>query len=525
MTPSLGAERWRSRRFLPVDVPMHPTRTRSPSLSRPPRCKSPPALALRRRISELEHVYAPMDVSEVPDRIRMLYASETLSQLAFLRHKLVRERPSDAFLIATLLGLLHGNHSQRGATRGLSISMPNTFAMAPGYVRQYIAMHNLKAQGTKPTRTTLRKDDDLFEFEWHSARSTEAGLSRTSTRISVWSSSGTVAESRSASSSSEADDQHQRLMLRLAIESHFEKELAAPSACTGGVSFRPGSSRSRSSSSSGSPTMRRRARSCGSGSRRSTRLFVQTRSSGRSQMPDVGDVHDGYFAVTNKGVAEGRPRRLQGRRRRVRADHAEQAGAARLRRAASVHLQPLRARRGLGQPERLHDLQPAGRQVDDAEAAAGRSRPAAAGDGERRALPRRRRQRAYRDRTRSRSPRSPRRCRRRSRRRPASSFTGRIIDLRKKTIKLRLKEEVLESSALRGAVGADLAADVVPARVLDRRRRRRMPSSGSTGCRRSSRSSSDSRRTTIEMGADGLVGCRRGQDRGEVVADERAQDP
>jgi site-specific DNA-methyltransferase (adenine-specific) len=75
----------------------------------------------------------------------MLYASETLSQLVFLRSELKRERPLDAFLIATLLGLLHGNHSTQGATRALSISMPNTFAMAPGYVRQYIEKHDLKA--------------------------------------------------------------------------------------------------------------------------------------------------------------------------------------------------------------------------------------------------------------------------------------------------------------------------------------------------------------------------------------------
>ena len=32
-----------------------------------------------------------------------------------------------------------------GATRGLSISMPNTFAMAPGYVSDYIKKHGLVA--------------------------------------------------------------------------------------------------------------------------------------------------------------------------------------------------------------------------------------------------------------------------------------------------------------------------------------------------------------------------------------------
>jgi site-specific DNA-methyltransferase (adenine-specific) len=105
----------------------------------------PTRSALRRRITNLENSYRPADASGVPDRIRMLYASGTLSQLAFLRRELIGERPGDAFLIATLLGLLHGNHSKGGATRGLSISMPNTFAMAPGYVRRYIETHGLKA--------------------------------------------------------------------------------------------------------------------------------------------------------------------------------------------------------------------------------------------------------------------------------------------------------------------------------------------------------------------------------------------
>jgi site-specific DNA-methyltransferase (adenine-specific) len=75
----------------------------------------------------------------------MLYAQSTLEQLVFLRGELERDRCVDAFLVAALLGLLHGNHSTAGATRGLSISMPNTFAMSPGYVRTYIEEHELEA--------------------------------------------------------------------------------------------------------------------------------------------------------------------------------------------------------------------------------------------------------------------------------------------------------------------------------------------------------------------------------------------
>jgi hypothetical protein len=121
----------------------------------------PTRSTLRCRITRLEHAYRPTDVSNVPYRIRMLYADATLSQLAFLRHELVRERPGDAFLIATLLGLLHGNHSQLGATRGLSISMPNTFAMSPGYIQQYIVKHNLKAPEVDVFAMLRRRIDQL----------------------------------------------------------------------------------------------------------------------------------------------------------------------------------------------------------------------------------------------------------------------------------------------------------------------------------------------------------------------------
>ena len=104
----------------------------------------PAASQVRRRIARLERQFRAPAIDDVPDDIRMLYSEPTLRQLAYCKAELERSRPVDAFLVAMLLGLLHGNHSRRGATRGLSISMPNTFAMAPGYVRKYIASHRLE---------------------------------------------------------------------------------------------------------------------------------------------------------------------------------------------------------------------------------------------------------------------------------------------------------------------------------------------------------------------------------------------
>jgi len=106
----------------------------------------PSERAVRRRLRELRLGFdeAPIDTSLVPEDIRMLYAPGTLSQLVFLRESL-GEGSSDDLIRSMVLGMLHANHSATGATRGFSINMPNTFAMAPGYVREYIEREGLMA--------------------------------------------------------------------------------------------------------------------------------------------------------------------------------------------------------------------------------------------------------------------------------------------------------------------------------------------------------------------------------------------
>ncbi len=161
-------------------------------------------------------------------------------------------------------------------------------------------IHRATRQGTKPTLVTLRKDDDLFELSghrelyrgWcvediHADRAVvEFGNGRT---VSV------------GASTSEADDQHQRLMLRQAIEAHFEKELQL--------------------------LLQRRRNLIPARIKPLTLFFIDrvddyapqgsklrvwfemeyaaVRSDARFRhlsMPDVNVVHDGYFAVTPKGV-------------------------------------------------------------------------------------------------------------------------------------------------------------------------------------------------------------------------------
>ena len=70
-----------------------------------------------------------------PADIEMLFAPRVLSQLVWLQTELDRSPRVDRFLLAVLAGMLHGNADREGIPRGLSIAMPNTFAMAPQYVR------------------------------------------------------------------------------------------------------------------------------------------------------------------------------------------------------------------------------------------------------------------------------------------------------------------------------------------------------------------------------------------------------
>jgi site-specific DNA-methyltransferase (adenine-specific) len=52
-------------------------------------------------------------------------------------------RATDRYLMAVLLGILHLNARTDGTPRGLSVAMPNTFSMAPGYVSRYVKTHRL----------------------------------------------------------------------------------------------------------------------------------------------------------------------------------------------------------------------------------------------------------------------------------------------------------------------------------------------------------------------------------------------
>lgn len=114
---------------------------------------------LMHELGELEAAYraaSHRDV-DVPSEIRMLYHENTLRQIVFLRGRLL-SKPLHAWnsfelmLAGALAGIMHGAWRRNGSSQYLSISMPNTFSMAPAYVEKFIREHELR---------TL--DQDVFE--------------------------------------------------------------------------------------------------------------------------------------------------------------------------------------------------------------------------------------------------------------------------------------------------------------------------------------------------------------------------
>ena len=104
-----------------------------------------------RRINFLEKEFGKtinkIDVSKEEPNIRMIFNDYTLKQLVFLKNNLkINQSNIDAFIAALVAGIIHG-----GSEGYLSLKMPNTFSMAPNYVKNYIDQHKL----TKPKRDTF----------------------------------------------------------------------------------------------------------------------------------------------------------------------------------------------------------------------------------------------------------------------------------------------------------------------------------------------------------------------------------
>ncbi len=101
---------------------------------------------------------APRDASEpVPIEVALAFHPRTLGQLLFVRTTLRLDDRTDRFLAAALTGILHGKSASY-----LSELMPNTFSMAPRYVRDFAA----RTEFASPERDVFdglsKKLDRLF---------------------------------------------------------------------------------------------------------------------------------------------------------------------------------------------------------------------------------------------------------------------------------------------------------------------------------------------------------------------------
>lgn len=99
------------------------------------------------RVQEMRSTYRRAANREnTPPEIKMLFdGRRTLPQLLHARRSLDPNRRVDRHLLAVLCGILHGNHpSDPRDSQTISISMPNTFSMSPGYIRRYIRDKGLR---------------------------------------------------------------------------------------------------------------------------------------------------------------------------------------------------------------------------------------------------------------------------------------------------------------------------------------------------------------------------------------------
>jgi site-specific DNA-methyltransferase (adenine-specific) len=93
----------------------------------------------------------------VPDEVALAFHPRTLGQLLFVRSALQLADPTDRFLAAAITGILHGKSPSY-----LSEVMPNTFSMAPRYVREFAARTEFASPERDVFDCLARKLDRLY---------------------------------------------------------------------------------------------------------------------------------------------------------------------------------------------------------------------------------------------------------------------------------------------------------------------------------------------------------------------------
>ncbi|HEY8238831.1 MAG TPA: DNA methyltransferase [Candidatus Limnocylindrales bacterium] len=103
----------------------------------------------------------------VPDEVALAFHPRTFAQVLFLRATLDQRTPVDRFLVAAIAGMLHGKTPSY-----LSTLMPNTFSMAPRYVREFAARTGFES----PERDAFDRLDAKLTRLFRDAPPRTAGL-------------------------------------------------------------------------------------------------------------------------------------------------------------------------------------------------------------------------------------------------------------------------------------------------------------------------------------------------------------
>ncbi|OBK86375.1 hypothetical protein A5648_05935 [Mycolicibacter sinensis] len=246
---------------------------------------------------------------ETPTRQEAIRSLSPLFRLRYsathrdLKHLVYRLTPVDAYDLRLVkrIGVLSVTKDEDLNDAYVEVTKINA---TPAGVTATAKIHKATRQGTKLTQVTLRKDMDLYQQSgqrsvyqgWmiediHASRDGQAGMVEFSNGRKVREGVGTGNET----------EQHQRLMIRQAVESHFEKELQLKFQRRRNIiptdikpltlffidkvaNYHPPDSKFRQWFEQ-------------------EYEFVRSDARFRSlSMPDVADVHDGYFATTARGV-------------------------------------------------------------------------------------------------------------------------------------------------------------------------------------------------------------------------------
>lgn len=220
-----------------------------------------------------------------------------------LKHLVYRLTPVDAYDLRLVkrIGVLSITKDEDLNDAYVEVTKINA---TPGNVTATARIHKATRQGTKLTQVTLRKDMDLYEESGQ--RSTYQGWMIEDIHAGQDGRPGYIEFSngrrvREGAGTSTETEQHQRLMIRQAVESHFEKELQLKLQHRRGIvpaAIKPLTLFFIDRVANYAPTE-------GKFRQWFEQEYEFFKTDGRFRtlaMPEVDNVHDGYFATTPKGV-------------------------------------------------------------------------------------------------------------------------------------------------------------------------------------------------------------------------------